>query len=87
MEKQSKALLPSIVGDSEGSCMSGPNTKGPTPTVADVVQGLKDQALTLCQIGLSEFDPDENTERFEQIARYVTAIYGIANGIDVWVQE
>jgi hypothetical protein len=36
MEKENKASRPPIVGDSEGSCISGPNTKGPTPTVGEL---------------------------------------------------
>jgi hypothetical protein len=82
MEKQNKASLPSIVGDSEGSCTSGPCSNGPTPTVGDVSNGLRQQALILCQIGLSVFDPDYGGVAFEEFARLITAIYKVANDVD-----
>jgi hypothetical protein len=82
MEKQT-TLPPLTVGDSEGSHRSGLYANTPTPTVRDVVKGLKQQALTLCQIGLSEFDPCNDGQRFQGYARLVTAIYEVANDVEV----
>ena len=83
MKNEKPSSLPSIVGDSEGSSWSGPNTKGPTPTVGDIAGQLKNQALMLLRARTAEQGPDGKTERWYELTRLYHAVLDLATEIEV----
>jgi len=82
MKKSTTSSQQPIVGDSEGSLHIGPHANGPTPTIGDVVKGIKQQALALCQIGLAVYEPEGGSEHFQKRLEFAVALCSVANDLE-----
>jgi hypothetical protein len=83
MEKENKASRPPIVGDSEGSCISGPNTKGPTPTVGDITEQLRHLSLLVMRLQFAEQERRGVTTKYLILGGIAAALRQLANELKV----